>query len=259
MSYMALSVASIMGARRPAPKPFNITNFDESYPNPPSSMPDEISTNRATVGVAAKAISNYIKFMRYDYEDFGNYWKEIRYQVRGGCDCVNDSEFEDVTNLWRNFNKTLELYYEVTLTSFSLVGYFNSANVNQAITLFTAVKNLIDRITSCKECLLTNILNGNTRNFKNFCKGIAQETVSAGVTDAGCIEHGKRAVRRIENIFRRGMILRQKRNERAKRGVESRVTTQVARSYSMMYRGILNYENNITKVVSSKIILIKLF
>lgn len=253
MTYLLGSVATLQGARRPAAKPFNISNFDASYPSPPSSMPDENSSNRTTVGTAAKAIPNYILYMRYDNNEFGKTWENLRKQVRGGCVCPTAADFVSYSNLWVEYNKTIALYFNVNSTSYSLFGYFNDAALNQTRNIFTAAKALLDRIESCKTCLLENIKNGNARNFKKYCKGYNLETVSAGVTDASCIAHGIRAIKRISDNFKNGLILRQKRNERSKKGVQVRTYAQISRSYSLILRGNNNFANNITLIRSSKL------
>lgn len=213
-------------------------------------MPSETSTLKVGVGVAAMAVSNYIKQIKLDYPEIVKKWENVQKQVHGGCDCPTSASVQNITDLWTKMNRTLVAYYKVTSTSYSLIGYVNSTILGQVMNTFDATSKMISSYLTCSQCLLNGVKNGDARNIKRYCNGINMESVSTGVTDTTCIAHGNRAIDRVTKNIRMTIMLRQRQAERAHKDMVARMYTENSKAIKLMDGGVTNFQKNLSFVIS---------
>ncbi len=222
VSYISLSIASIVGAEKPAQNPFD----DPTY-----SLSIDLSADNLSVGDAAKAIVELISQAVKDESEFGEKWAEIVEQVDGTCECPSIEKFSNIKNDWEELAKVLSKYFGVKSSANSLISYLSKGMVEEITEIYEDTINLMKSLSSCRKCLIGNV--GRSRNFKNA--------------------NDESAVKRLENIFKNDLILREKLRERCDKGVERRILKETKRNIEAMKEGVENFDRNIEGINKGEI------
>ncbi|XP_070504709.1 pneumococcal serine-rich repeat protein-like [Chironomus tepperi] len=245
LGYSMMSIATVMGGRRPNQSPFGLTPYDPVYPVPSTILPRDTDNFRANVGVHAKNFILYLPYLFKDLNDAATTIQNLRAQISGGCVCPSSSSVPNLITQWTNLNSSIAGFTTSTVTTKTLVQVLTSTLLTNVTATFNATYLWMNSVLSCTQCLVGSLKNNGSRCVKAYCNSKPlNDSTSAGFNDTSCIASGLRAIGRFRHNLQHDYALARNVELRAQSFLLSRVNRYVNDHSGFVIKGILNINTN---------------
>ncbi|KAL7012527.1 hypothetical protein ACKWTF_014906 [Chironomus riparius] len=245
LGYSMISIATVMGGRRPNQSPFGLTPYDPVYPVPSTILPRDTDSFRSQVGVQAKNFILYLPYLFKDLNDAAAAYQNLRSQVRGGCICPSSTTVSSLITQWTSLNTSIAGFTASTATTKTLIQVVGSAILTNVTGTFNATYSWMNSVLSCTQCLIGSLKNNGSRCVKTYCNDKPQnDSISAGLNDTACTASGLRAIGRFRNNLQLDYVLARNVELRAQSFLMSRVFRYVNDHSGCVGKGIVKIDSN---------------